>query len=52
MASTSYPASTIPSIAAYLPAKDKSTGAAVVIAPGGGHLELWMDHDAPTSRIG
>ena len=34
-----------PSITAYLPAKDKSTGAAVVIAPGGGHRELWMDHE-------
>ena len=29
----------------YLPAKDKSTGAAIVIAPGGGHRELWMDHE-------
>jgi len=34
-----------PSITAYLPAEDKSTGAAVVIAPGGGHRELWMDHE-------
>jgi len=34
-----------PSITAYLPAKDKSTGAAIVIAPGGGHRELWMDHE-------
>ena len=34
-----------PSITAYLPAADKSTGAAVVIAPGGGHRELWMDHE-------
>jgi len=32
-----------PSIAAYLPAK--ATGAAVVIAPGGGHSELWVDHE-------
>ena len=29
-----------PSITAYLPAKDKATGAAVVICPGGGHREL------------
>jgi endo-1,4-beta-xylanase len=33
-----------PSITAYLPAKD-ATGAAVIIAPGGGHSELWMDHE-------
>jgi endo-1,4-beta-xylanase len=34
-----------PSITPYLPTKDKSTGAAVVIAPGGGHRELWVDHE-------
>jgi endo-1,4-beta-xylanase len=34
-----------PSITLFLPAKDKATGAAVVIAPGGGHRELWMDHE-------
>lgn len=34
-----------PSITVYLPAKDKATGAAVVVAPGGGHRELWMDHE-------
>jgi acetyl esterase/lipase len=34
-----------PSITAYLPAKDKSAGAAIVIAPGGGHREVWMDHE-------
>jgi acetyl esterase/lipase len=34
-----------PSITVYLPAKDKATGAAVVIVPGGGHAELWMDHE-------
>src|SRR5579863_6816818 len=34
-----------PSITVYLPAKDTATGAAVVIAPGGGHVELWMDHE-------
>jgi acetyl esterase/lipase len=31
-----------PSLSAFLPAKDKATGAAVVIAPGGGHREMWM----------
>ena len=34
-----------PSITLYLPSKETATGAAVVIAPGGGHSELWMDHE-------
>lgn len=34
-----------PSITPYLPAKDKATGAAVIVIPGGGHRELWMDHE-------
>ncbi len=34
-----------PSITVYLPSKETATGAAVVIAPGGGHSELWMDHE-------
>ncbi|HVW84113.1 MAG TPA: alpha/beta hydrolase [Bryobacteraceae bacterium] len=34
-----------PSITVYLPAKDTATGAAVVIAPGGGHSTLWVDHE-------
>jgi endo-1,4-beta-xylanase len=34
-----------PSIMLFLPANDKATGTAVVIAPGGGHRELWMDHE-------
>lgn len=34
-----------PSITPYLPSTDKATGAAVIIAPGGGHRELWMDHE-------
>lgn len=34
-----------PSITVYLPAKEKSTGAAVIIAPGGGHRELWITHE-------
>jgi acetyl esterase/lipase len=34
-----------PSITVYLPAKNKATGAAVVVAPGGGHRELWVDHE-------
>jgi endo-1,4-beta-xylanase len=34
-----------PSITAYLPAPGSATGAAVIIAPGGGHSELWIDHE-------
>jgi len=34
-----------PSLTVYLPAREKATGAAVVIAPGGGHNSLWMDHE-------
>src|SRR5579863_8499521 len=32
-----------PSLTVFLPAQ--GTGAAVIIAPGGGHSELWMDHE-------
>ena len=34
-----------PSITPYLPAADKATGCAVIVAPGGGHRELWSDHE-------
>jgi endo-1,4-beta-xylanase len=34
-----------PSILPYLPAKGTGTGAAVLVIPGGGHRELWMDHE-------
>jgi len=34
-----------PSITPYFPSMDKATGAAVIIVPGGGHSELWMDHE-------
>jgi endo-1,4-beta-xylanase len=34
-----------PSITVYLPAKKVATGAAMVVVPGGGHRELWMDHE-------
>jgi acetyl esterase/lipase len=34
-----------PLLTVFLPPKDKATGAAVVIAPGGGHRELWMKHE-------
>src|ERR1700733_8560190 len=32
-----------PSITPYLPAAAEGTGAAVIVAPGGGHTELWID---------
>jgi dienelactone hydrolase len=34
-----------PSITPYLPPKEKATGAAVIVVPGGGHRELWVDHE-------
>ncbi|MCC6291382.1 MAG: alpha/beta hydrolase [Bryobacterales bacterium] len=34
-----------PSITVYLPAKEEASGAAVLIAPGGGHRELWTTHE-------
>src|SRR5262245_42545675 len=34
-----------PSLTPYLPSKDKSTGTAVIVVPGGGHRELWVDHE-------
>lgn len=34
-----------PSITPYVPEKSASTGVAVIIAPGGGHRELWIDHE-------
>ncbi len=32
-----------PSITPYLP--EKASGAGVIVIPGGGHRELWMDHE-------
>jgi acetyl esterase/lipase len=34
-----------PSITPYLPAAEKATGVAVIVAPGGGHSELWISHE-------
>ena len=34
-----------PSLAVYLPAQAGATGTAVVVVPGGGHRELWTDHE-------
>jgi acetyl esterase/lipase len=35
----------MPSITPYLPQPDIAIGAAVIVAPGGGHSELWIDHE-------
>jgi len=34
-----------PSLTVYLPAKDKATGAAIIICPGGGHSNLAIEHE-------
>ena len=34
-----------PSLTYFLPKKGTATGAAIIIAPGGGHRELWIDHE-------
>jgi acetyl esterase/lipase len=34
-----------PTLTEYLPAAGKSTGAGVIVCPGGGHRELWVDHE-------
>ena len=34
-----------PSITPFLPAKEKATGAAVLVIPGGGHSKLCVDHE-------
>lgn len=34
-----------PSLTVFLPPAGEETGAAVIICPGGGHRELWMDHE-------
>ncbi len=34
-----------PSITPYLPSKENATSAAVIVIPGGGHREVWMDHE-------
>jgi acetyl esterase/lipase len=34
-----------PSITPYIPSKEIFDGAAVIVIPGGGHKELWMDHE-------
>lgn len=34
-----------PYVTLHLPPKEKATGAAVVVVPGGGHRELWVMHE-------
>jgi endo-1,4-beta-xylanase len=34
-----------PSITPYLPSQDNATRTAVIVVPGGGHAELWIDHE-------
>jgi len=34
-----------PSITVYLPPPSAATGAAVLVIPGGGHREIWIDHE-------
>ena len=34
-----------PSIAVYLPAEGTATGVGVLVIPGGGHSEIWIDHE-------
>ena len=40
-----------PSIIPYIPLPEKATGTAVIIAPGGGHKELWIDHEGHNPAI-
>ncbi len=35
----------VPTLTPYLPSPQTATGCAVIIAPGGGHRELWADHE-------
>jgi endo-1,4-beta-xylanase len=36
---------TTPTLTPYLPAPGTATGAAVIVIPGGGHKETWIDHE-------
>jgi len=35
-----------PNLTPYLPPADKANVCAVIVAPGGGHRELWSDHES------
>ncbi len=41
-----------PTVAVYRPATDKNTGAAVVVAPGGGYTNLAWEHEGTMSASG
>ncbi len=34
-----------PYVTVFLPPKDKATGAALILCPGGGHREMWVKHE-------
>lgn len=34
-----------PSLTVYLPEKGRASGTAVIVVPGGGYRELWLDHE-------
>jgi acetyl esterase/lipase len=34
-----------PSLGVYLPEKGRASGTAVIVVPGGGYRELWLDHE-------
>jgi endo-1,4-beta-xylanase len=34
-----------PTLTVFLPPAGKATGAAMIVCPGGGHRELWVDHE-------
>jgi acetyl esterase/lipase len=40
-----------PSITLYLPAHSAAPGATVIVIPGGGHTELWMDHEGSNVAV-
>ncbi|MSU63016.1 MAG: alpha/beta hydrolase [Pedosphaera sp.] len=40
-----------PSITPFIPSKDKATGTAVIIAPGGGHRLLCVDHEGYNAAL-
>jgi endo-1,4-beta-xylanase len=35
----------VPTLTPYVPSVEQATGCAVIVAPGGGHRELWSDHE-------
>jgi acetyl esterase/lipase len=35
----------VPTLTPYLPTAETATGASVIVMPGGGHRELWIDHE-------